>query len=149
MSQRVFHSIPFIGSSQFKSPTSAASGAVLNDEAVTNEYATRLTGIGSYCTNPEDIKSLSGPFRTSQVVVGPTTDFSPIPSGGNMPTRATIALYNLGPSAAYIYHAASGQIINAFPLGINGSFAIDLGPYHQIYAKTSSGFSDIRVIECT
>ena len=68
MTQAVFHTIPGMGSSQFKYPTSAASGAIMNDEATTNEYANRLTGYGSYIVNREDLNSLSGPTKMTKVV---------------------------------------------------------------------------------
>jgi hypothetical protein len=146
MTQSVFHTIPGMGSSQFKYPTSAASGAVMNDQAVTNEYTTRLTGHGAYIVNTEDLNSLSGPTKMSKVVV-PATSWVALPSGGNMLRRQALAIYNVGPSVVYVSHSNAGAVTEGFPIAVNGSMSFDLQSYHQLYARTASSTADVRVCE--
>jgi len=135
-----------MGSSQFKYPTSAASGAVMNDQATTNEYTTRLTGYGAYIVNTEDLNSLSGPTKMTKVVAE-STAWVALPSGGNMLRRQAIALYNLGPQTLYVSHTDGDAVTEAFPIPANGSMSFDLQSYHQLWGRTASGSADVRICE--
>lgn len=140
----VLHSVPGSGSACYKYPSVTEAGSA-PDGADPNFYAERLTGMAVYVINPEDISSLSGPFRTTKVVVG-TTPVA-LPSGSRLERRRTIAIANEGSSKLYIAHGSGVAAADAFPIANGGSLSFDLMAHQNIWAMTATGTADVRIIE--
>ena len=144
MSYPVLHSVPGSGSTCYKYVSSLEAGdAPLG--ANPNEFAQRLTGMATYLINPEDVQSLSGPFRTTKVVV--STAATPLPSGTNLERRRTIAIANEGSAKLYIAHGSGVAATEAFPIANGGSLSFDLLAHQKIWARTLAGTADVRIIE--
>jgi len=144
VSYPILHSVPGSGSTCFKYPTSLVAGNS-PDDANPNVFAQRLTGMAIYVTNPEDVSNLSGPIQTTKVVVG--TDATPLPSGGNMSRRRSIAIANVGSATLYICHGSGIAANEGFPIEDGGSISIDLLAHHTIWGRTASGTAEVRILE--
>ena len=144
MGYPIYHSICGSGSTQYKYPSSVIAGNAPNG-ANPNVYAERMTGQAVYIVNSEDTTNLSGPIKTTKVVV--TTAATPLPSGGNMSRRRAIAIANEGSSTLYIGHGSGVAANEGFPIASGGSISINLLAHHTIWGRTASGTSEVRILE--
>jgi hypothetical protein len=115
--------------------------------SITPVYSERRTGKGAYIVNFEEINSMSGPFTVQKVTVG-TTEVV-LPSGGNMPRRREIRIFNISDPATTVFigNATGGVTADMYPIQQNTSITIPMFSHFPIFARTATGSADIRVIE--
>ena len=141
------HVIPFQSSRQFQRASLAASGLVMNDEAVVNTNATRLTGDSVFCTNFEDQYLCGADIETTAADVN-SSSWCALPSG-NLISRKSIVLYNNGSNTVYVLANTAKPISEAFPMPASSSLSFDLLAYRQLWGRTLSGTSNVRILEAS